>query len=127
MELIFVCTIVVFCIFFAALIFIFCYEFFLEEKVKENREQSIAKELNIECNEFAVFTLVNRDRLLGDTDGFSAAINESVRKYYSGDNAVWLIGTEDTNYKVLFKGKTAHIIYIKEVENKDQDALLKKG
>lgn len=126
MEL-FLFYIFVFGILLAALVCVFCIEAFFVEKVKKSREQSIAKELNIECNEFAVFTLVNRDRLLGDTDGFSAAINESVRKYYSGDNAVWLIGTEDTNYKVLFKGKTAHIIYIKEVENKDQDALLKKG
>ncbi|WP_366533642.1 hypothetical protein ACOJIU_18860 (plasmid) [Carnobacterium maltaromaticum] len=114
-------------ILFAALVCIFCFETFFVAKVKKSREQSIAKKLEIDCEDFAVFTLVNRDVFLGNTDGFSAAINESVRKYYSGDNAVWLIGTEDTNYKVLFKGKTAHIIYIKKVENKDQEALLKKG
>lgn len=119
MELLLVCSIFVVCILFAALVFVFCFETFFVEKVKKSREQSIAKKLEIECEDFAVFTLTNRDSFLGNTDGFSSAINESVRKYYSGDNAVWLIGTEDTNYKVLFKGKTAHIIYIKKVENKN--------
>ncbi|AOA04142.1 hypothetical protein [Carnobacterium maltaromaticum] len=119
MGLFLFCSILVVCILFAALVCVFCFETFFVEKVKKSREQSIAKKLEIECEDFAVFTLVNRDRYLGDIDGFSAAINESVRKYYSGDNAVWLIGTENTNYEVLFKGKTAHIIYIKKVENMD--------
>lgn len=118
MEL-FLSCILVLGILFAGLVCVFCFETFFVEKVKKSREQSIAKKLEIECEDFAVFTLVNRDRYLGDTDGFSAAINESVRKYYSGDNAVWLIGTKDTNYEVLFKGKTAHIIYIKKVESMD--------
>lgn len=119
-------TILAACLLLGATVSVFGYEALFVEKVKKSREQSIAKELEIECEDFAVFTLVNRDRYLGSTDGFSAAINESVRKYYSGDNAVWLIGTKDTNYEVLFKGKTAHIIYTKKVENKDQEALLKK-
>lgn len=78
-----------------------------EENIKKEREESIAKNLKIECTDFAVLTAEEKNAFM--YEGY-------LRKYYSGENSKWAICTETENYEVLFKGKTSQIIYVRKLK-----------
>lgn len=78
-----------------------------EEKIKKEREEAIAKELKIDCTDFAVLSAQEKN---------SYMFEGNLRKYYSGENSIWVIATETEYCEVLFKDQTSHIVYLKNLE-----------